>query len=98
MGAKLRKKLVKAKRFWKINAIRPEIRAKRGSSAKRLSTYERKKDAKNEEVQFGVKSKLGRIGEEVRFLIRNPILIPQTATFCKRWIAQKTVVLQPPIR
>jgi len=28
--AKLQKKLVKAKRFWKINAVRPKIKAKRG--------------------------------------------------------------------
>ena len=28
--AKLRKKRVKAKRFWKINAIRPKIKAERG--------------------------------------------------------------------
>ena len=27
---KLRKKLVKAKRFWKINAVWPKIKAKRG--------------------------------------------------------------------
>ena len=32
--ALLRKKLVKAKRFWKINAIRPEIKAKRGRTRK----------------------------------------------------------------
>ena len=32
--AKLRKKLVKAKRFWKINAIRPEIKARRGRMKK----------------------------------------------------------------
>ena len=32
--AKLRKKLVKAKRFWKINAIRPEIKARRGRTGK----------------------------------------------------------------
>jgi hypothetical protein len=30
----LRKKLVKAKRFWKINAIRPEIKARRGRTRK----------------------------------------------------------------
>jgi hypothetical protein len=30
LGAKLRKKLVKVKRFWKINAIQPKIKAKRG--------------------------------------------------------------------
>ena len=28
--AKLRKKVVVTKRFWKINAIRPEIKAERG--------------------------------------------------------------------
>ena len=33
-AAKLRKKLVKAKRFWKINAIRPEIKARRGRMRK----------------------------------------------------------------
>ena len=32
--AKLQKKLVKAKRFWKINAIRPEIKVKRGKTRK----------------------------------------------------------------
>ena len=32
--AKLQKKLVKRKRFWKINAIRPEIKAKRGRTRK----------------------------------------------------------------
>jgi hypothetical protein len=30
--AKLRKKLVKRKRFWKINAILPEIKARRGGT------------------------------------------------------------------
>ena len=30
MGAKLRKKVVVTKRFWKINAFRPKIKAKRG--------------------------------------------------------------------
>jgi hypothetical protein len=32
--AKLRKKLVKRKRFWKINAIWPEIKARRGRMKK----------------------------------------------------------------
>ena len=32
--AKLRKKLVKAKRFWKINAVRPKIKARRGRMRK----------------------------------------------------------------
>jgi hypothetical protein len=32
--AKLRKKLVKRKRFWKINAIRPEIKARGGRMKK----------------------------------------------------------------
>ena len=31
---KLRKKLVKVKRFWKINAIQPKIKAKRGRMKK----------------------------------------------------------------
>ena len=56
-AAKLRKKLVKAKRFWKINAIRPVIKARRG---------------KNGEVQIWTKSKLGGIGEGVRLPNRNP--------------------------
>ena len=34
MAAKLRKKLVKAKRFWKINAIRPKIKAIKGKTRK----------------------------------------------------------------
>jgi len=34
LRAKLRKKLVKAKRFWKINAIRPKIKARRGRTRK----------------------------------------------------------------
>ena len=55
--ALLRKKLVKAKRFWKINAIRPEIKAIKGKTRK---------------FNLGAKSKLGRIGEGVRFLNRNP--------------------------
>jgi hypothetical protein len=33
-AAKLRKKLVKRKRFWKINAIWPEIKARRGRMKK----------------------------------------------------------------
>jgi hypothetical protein len=32
--AKLRKKLVKAKRFWKINAVRPKIKAIKGKTRK----------------------------------------------------------------
>ena len=32
--AKLRKKVVVTKRFWKINAFRPEIKAKRGRTWK----------------------------------------------------------------
>ena len=34
VDAKLRKKLVKAKRFWKINAVRPKIKARRGRMKK----------------------------------------------------------------
>ena len=32
--AELLKKLVKAKLFWKINAVRPEIKARRGRTGK----------------------------------------------------------------
>ena len=58
MGAKLRKKVVVTKRFWKINAFRPEIKAKRGRTWK----------FKNRD-----NAKLGGIGEGIRFLIRNLI-------------------------
>ena len=34
MAAKLQKKLVKNNGFWKINAIRPEIKARRGRTGK----------------------------------------------------------------
>ena len=34
LGAKLRKKLVKNNGFWRINAIRPKIKAKRGRTRK----------------------------------------------------------------
>jgi len=40
--AKLRKKLVTNEGFWKINAIRPKIEAKRG----RMWKYENEGDAK----------------------------------------------------
>ena len=33
-GAKIRKKLVKNNGFWRINAIRPKIKAKRGRTRK----------------------------------------------------------------
>jgi len=33
-GAKLRKKVVVTKRFWKIIAIQPEIKARRGRTRK----------------------------------------------------------------
>jgi hypothetical protein len=72
MMAKLRKKLVKAKRFWKINAIRPEIKARRGGTRN---------------LKLGAESKLGRIGEGVRLPNRNPehgfvrwVNLPKTTT------------------
>ena len=34
MATKLRKKVVVTKRFWKINAIQPEIKARRGRMRK----------------------------------------------------------------
>ena len=34
LGAKLRKKVVIGNGFWKINAIRPEIKARRGRTRK----------------------------------------------------------------
>ena len=36
---KLRKKVVKAKRFWKINAIWPEIKARRGRNEKKREAH-----------------------------------------------------------
>ena len=53
----LRKKLVKAKRFWKINAIRPEIKAIRERMRK---------------FNLGLKANWGRIGEGVRLPNNNP--------------------------
>ena len=45
---KVTEKLVIKERFWKINAFRPEIKAKRGRTRK---------------FNLGAESKLGRIGE-----------------------------------
>ncbi len=50
--AKLRKKVVKAKRFWKINAVRPKIKVKRGRTMK----------VKNEDY-----AKLGGLVKELGF-------------------------------
>ena len=52
LRAKLRKKLVKAKLFWKINAIRPEIKAKRGRTGK---------------FKLGIKAKWGGLVKELGF-------------------------------
>ena len=84
--AKLQKNLVKAKRFWKINAIRPEIKARRGKTRK---------------FNLGQKANWGGLAKELGCQIvtlkapltarwypprdtqsRGPSLIPQTATFC----------------
>jgi hypothetical protein len=56
-AAKLLKKLVKAKRFWKINTIRPEIKAIRERMRK---------------FNLGLKANWGRIGEGVRLPNNNP--------------------------
>ena len=89
-AAKLRKKLVKSNGFWKINAIRPEIKARRG----RMRKY-----------NLGLNAKLGGLVKELGFLFvtqfmslepskittqngeewgtfHHKFLIPQTATFC----------------
>ena len=58
LATKLQKKVVVTKRFWKINAFRPEIKAKRGRTRK---------------FNLGAESKLGRNGEGVRFPNRNLI-------------------------
>ena len=88
--AELRKKLVKRKRFWKINAIRPVIKAIRGRTGK---------------FKFGLKANWGGLLNELGFLFvtqfmslepskvitqngeewgtfYRQFLIPQTATFC----------------
>ena len=52
--AKLRKKLVKAKRFWKINAVRPKIKARRG----RMRKY-----------NWGLKANWGGLMKELGFQI-----------------------------
>jgi hypothetical protein len=88
--AKLRKKVVKNNGFWKINAIRPEIKARRGRTGK---------------FKFGLKANWGGLVNELGFLFvtqfmslepskvttqngeewgtfHRQFLIPQTATFC----------------
>ena len=60
--AKIRKKLVKAKRFWKINAIRPEIKARRGGTRK----YENEDNAK-----------LGGLVKELGFLFVTQIQVSE---------------------
>ena len=57
----LRKKLVNRKLFWKINAIQPEIKARRGFRAPLIRGG----------YNAGI-CKLGRIGEGVRLPNRNP--------------------------
>ena len=54
VAAKLRKKLVKRKRFWKINAFRPEIKARRG----RMKMF-----------KFGLKANWGGLVKELGFQI-----------------------------
>ena len=51
--AKLRKKVVKAKLFWKINAFRPKIKARRGRTGK---------------FKFGLKANWGGLVKELGFL------------------------------
>ena len=50
IGAKLRKKVVKNNGFWKINAIRPEIKARWGKTGK---------------FKFGLKANWGGLVKEV---------------------------------
>ena len=93
----LRKKLVNRKLFWKINAIRPVIKAIRERTGK---------------FKFGLKANWGGLVKELGFLFvtqfmslepskvttqngeewgtfHHPFLIPQTATFCIAMDAQK---------
>jgi len=77
--AKLRKKVVVTKRFWKINAIRPEIKAIKG---------------KNEEVQFGAKSKLGGLVKKLGFLFVTQILL--SAELAQPWCAATPIAALGP--
>ena len=54
LGAKLRKKVVVTKRFWKINAFRPKIKARRGRTRK---------------FKFGLKANWGGLVKELGFQI-----------------------------
>ena len=71
--AKLRKKVVVTKRFWKINAFRPEIKAKRG----RMWKFKNRDNAN-----------LGKIAH-LQPPVRSQFLIPQTAIFCIAMDAKK---------
>jgi hypothetical protein len=61
-AAKLRKKLVKNNGFWKINAIRPKIKAKRG----RTRIYEN-----------GDNAKMGGLVKELGFLFVTQIQVSE---------------------
>ena len=62
MATKLQKNLVTAKRFWKINAIRPKIKVKRG----RMRKYENEDNAK-----------FGGLVKELGFQIVTQILVSE---------------------
>jgi hypothetical protein len=89
-STKLRKKLVKAKRFWKINAIRPEIKARRGGTRKFNLDQKANWGGLVKELGFLFVTQFMSLepskvttqnGEEWGTFYRQ-FLIPQTATFC----------------
>ena len=79
MAAKLRKKLVKNNGFWKINAIRPVIKARWGKTGK---------------FKFGLKANWERMAH-LSPLVHCPFLIAQTAIFCIAMNAKRNTSLQP---
>ena len=58
-AAKIRKKLVKSNGFWKINAIRPKIKAKRGKTRKLKKQGNAKLGGLVKELGFQIVTRIG---------------------------------------
>ena len=88
--AKLRKKVVVAKRFWKINAIRPKIKARRGRTRKFNLGQIVNRGGLVKELGFLFvtqfmslePSKITTQNGEEWGTFHHKFLIPQTAIFC----------------
>ena len=107
---KLRKKLVKAKRFGKINAIRPEIKAKRGRTGKfnlgQIANWgglvkelgcQIVTQKQGSDAGFSTK----QIGAEWRTfhrLFTTRFLFRKLLYFAWRWMPKEIVVLQPKLK